>query len=676
MNPRNFLAELQRRNVYRVGVAYAVIAWLLIQIATQVFPFFEIPNWAVRLVVLLLVLGFLVALVLAWAFELTAEGVKRTEEIASEGPTTHGRNRKLDFLIVGVLLAIIAILIYQRVHPPVPSSTTEKSIAVLPFENLSANPENAFFADGVQDEILTNLARIADLKVISRSSVMQYKSNEKRNAREIAKALGVAHLLEGSVQRAGGELRINAQLIDARNDAHLWAQTYDRDVTDLFAVQSEIAKTIADQLRAKLSPGEKAEIERFPTGDVETFDLYTRANTLLVTAALGQGKAQYLEAVELLNQAVGRDPKFFVAFCQLVHSHAELYFYNFDHTPARLELVESALQTAARLRPDAGETHLARAEYLYRCVMDFDRARAELAMAAQSLPNSSRVFSLIGFIDRRQGRWENAIRNLEKALQFDPRNLTILQQAAATYPFLRRFQDEAVALDRVLALDPHDLGVRISRAFVELEMHANLQPYRDAINAILAESPEIVEEVSSEWFAASWYERNAAEAARAAAAIPAEGAGSNAVRFPRAWYEGLAARLRGDTAAARDAFSRARVSVEHDVRVQPDYGPTLCVLGLIDAALERKEVAIQEGRHAVELLPTTKDSINGSHLVMYLAIIYAWTGEKDLAIEQLNALLSHPGDGSYGDLRFNPFWDPLRGDPRFEKIIASLAPKG
>jgi serine/threonine-protein kinase len=291
------------------------------------------------------------------------------------------------------------------------------------------------------------------------------------------------------------------------------------------------------------------------------------------------------------------------------------------------------------------------------------------------LPNNSRVYALTGFIDRRQGHWEEAIRNFEKALQVDPRNYVVLQQISASYPYLRRHRDEALAADRVLSLNPKDAGVRISRAFVDLEWRANLQPYRDVVHAILLENPDGAEEVAPDWFAASWYERNAAEATRAADAIPAEGAGSNAVRFPRAWYEGLAARLRGDTASAHEAFLRARAVTEHDVQERPEYGPPLCVLGMIDAMLDRKEDAIREGRRAVELLPVERDSINGSHLLMHLAMIYAATGEKDLAFEKLRALLSRPGDGNYGDFRLNPFWDPLRGDPRFEKLVASLAPK-
>jgi TolB-like protein/class 3 adenylate cyclase len=588
-----------------------------------------------------------------------------------------GRNRILVATsIVAAAVLGIGYSVFHHTHANDLATIPVKSIAVLPFQNLSPDPQNAYFADGVQDEILTALAKLADLKVISRTSVMQYKAGATRNARAIAQALGVAHLLEGSVQRAGGTVRVNAQLIDARNDKHLWAQTYDRNLADVFAIQSEIAKTIADQLQAKLSPTEKAEIERPPTSDDTAFALYAQGKTLLVSASsTDPDKGTFLHAAELLNQAVTHDSDFFLAYCELVHAHAELYFYNFDHSPERRSLAEAALQNAVRLRVDAGETHLAQAEYLYRCYLKYDRARAELALAARALPNSSRVYALTGFIDRRQGRWEEAIRNLEKALELDPQSYVVLQQIAATYPYLRRFRDEASALDRVLSLNPKDAGVRVSRAFVELELRGNLQPYREAVYAILSENPDNAEEIASEWFAVAWYERNANEATRAAAAIPAEGAGSNAVRFSKAWYEGLAARLRGDTASAQEAFLQARAVAEHDVQERPEYGPRLGALGMIDAMLGRKEDAIREGSRAVELLPVEQDSINGSQLLMHLAMICATTGEKDLAIEKLRGLLSRPGEGSYGDLRLNPYWDPLRGNPRFEKLVASLAPK-
>jgi TolB-like protein/Flp pilus assembly protein TadD/class 3 adenylate cyclase len=601
------------------------------------------------------------------------KGVKREQARIS-------RARRERTLLLTAILAVaafgIGFWIFRQNRATDLTAIPEKSVAVLPFENRSTEKENAFFADGVQDEILTDLSKIADLKVISRTSVMHYKVGTARDARAIAQALGVAYLLEGSVQRAAGKIRVNAQLIDARNDSHRWAQTYDRDLADVFAIQSEIAKTIADQLEAKLSPGEQAEIERRPTSNDAAFALYTQARTLLVAASSSDpDKATFLHAVDFLNQAVSHDPNFFRAYCDLVHAHAELYFYNFDHSLERRTMAENALQNAVRLRPDAAETHLAQAEYLYRCYLKNDEALAELQLAARALPNNSRVYELSGYIERRRGRWEEARRDLEKAQQLDPRNLVILQQIANFYPYLRQFDEEAAAIDRLLKLMPNDQGVRVSRAFVEVERRANLEPYREAVRSILESNPENKEDIASEWFAVAWYGRDANQATQAATSMPPTGTGSNAVRFPRAWYQGLAAQLSQNSDAAREAFSRARTEIEHEVQQRPAYGPPVCVLAMINAMLGQKEDAIRQGQRAVELLPIDQDAINGSHLIMNLAIIYAATGEKSSAIDELETLFKNPGDGSYGDLKLNPFWDPLRGEPRFEKLVVSLAPK-
>src|SRR5438876_2204577 len=395
MNPKNFFAELKRRNVYKVAIAYAIVAWLLMQVATQVFPFLEIPNWAIRLVIMLIVIGFPIALVIAWAFELTPEGLKRTEDIDVSKSITRKTGRKLDFLIIGVLLAVVAILIFQRVHLKVPTPTSlipeksiaelpAKSIAVLPFQNLSKDEENAFFADGVQDEILTDLAKIADLKVISRTSVMQYKGGSTRNLPEIAQALKVAHVLEGSVQRSANRVRVSAQLIDARNDTHVWAEKYDRDLADVFAIQSEIAQKIADQLQAKLSPKEKSAINERPTSDLVAYDLYLQAKELLYGQNINSIRRQEqdaFKAVQLLDQAVARDPAFLLAHCQLAYAHDLIYWFTFYHTKTRLGLAETSVRAAVRLQPDSGETHLAQAIHLYWGYLNYDWAREELEKA-------------------------------------------------------------------------------------------------------------------------------------------------------------------------------------------------------------------------------------------------------------------------------------------------------
>jgi TolB-like protein/Flp pilus assembly protein TadD len=576
-------------------------------------------------------------------------------------------------------IAAAAFVLFLRWHNramsqnAAPANISEKSIAVLPFENLSDHQANANFAMGIQDEILTDLAKIADLKVISRTSVMQYKTRGKRNLREIGQQLGVAHVLEGSVQRAGNRVRVNAQLINARTDAHLWAQTYDRDLADVFAIQSEIAKAIAGQLEAKLSPREENAIERPPTSDIPAFELYAQAKNLL---NIRNARANLLEAVDLLNQAVARDPSFFKAYCQLAHTHDRLYFLGYDHTPARLALAEAAIQAAFRLGPDAGEAHLARAQNLYRGYLEYDAALAELEVAGQTLPNDAGVFELKAYIQRRRGKQDEAVRSLERAIDLDPRNTFTLQQLALSYHHLRRFAEEKSVLDRALAIEPNDVDTKVARAFVEFHWKADTRPLHQILDSIRATNPGATQTIADGWLICALAERDAGAAINAAIA-----AGTNspfideAINFSRPFVEGIIARVGKDDEKARSAFTAARAEQEKIIHAQPNYGPPLCVLGLIDAGLGRKEEALREGRRAVELLPVEKDAINGTAMIKYLAMIAAWVGDDDLACEQLAVAIRPPSRLSYGQLKLLPFWDPLRGNPRFEKIVASLAPK-
>jgi TolB-like protein len=684
MNPRSFFAELKRRNVYRVAVAYGVVAWLLIQIATQVFPFFDIPNWAVRLVVLLIAVGFPIALILAWAFELTPEGIKRTEEVAPNQSITRKTGRKLDFLIFAVLLLVIGALVYQQLRPKrsaTAASTSvaipEKSIAVLPFENLSANQENAFFTDGVQDEILTNLAKIADLKVISRTSVMLYKSGNPRNLREIGQQLGVAHVLEGSVQRAANRVRVNAQLIDARSDAHLWAQTYDRDLADVFAIQSEIAKTIADQLQAKLSPKEKAAIEEQPTTDLRAYECYIKGKELLsgfVGAADPQGTVT--RAVQLLQEATERDSHFLLAYYKLAEAHENAYSFQVDHTPARLAQAKEAVDAAIRLRPDAPETHLAQAWYAYIAAHDYNRARDEVAKALNALPNNADALTMAARIDRRQGRWDDSLHNYLRAKEVDPGSTEILRDIAAIYVSMRRYSDsERFVIDTLgklpeaAGLYHYQLGVcylaegKLERAKTTFaQMPASYDPFGyGTMNKVIT----------------ALYLRDYDSATQFLAAGPPVLPDSPAdrSRCPRSWFEAQITRARRGAVESQATFTAVRgevVALWHDTLEEPSH---LTLLARIDAALGRKAEALREARRAVELRPISEDALEGPRHVINLALVYAWLGERNAALEQLERLVTINGGPSYGDLRFNPQWDDLRGDPRFAKIVESLAPK-
>ena len=583
-----------------------------------------------------------------------------------------------------VALAISFSIFSRRGSPTIAQTPSEgvagavapipgKSIAVLPFRNLSDEKENAYFADGVQNEVLTDLATIADLKVISRTSVMQYKSDVARNLREIGQQLGVAHIVEGSVQRSGNRVRVNAQLLDARTDGQLWAQTYDRDLADVFAIQSEIAKSIADQLQARLSPSEMSAIERPPTSDITAFELYAQAKNVL---AIRNARANLLEAADLLNQAVTRDPAFFKAYCQLAHTHDRLYFLGYDHTPARLALAEAAIQAAFRLRPNAGEAHLARAQNLYRGYLEYDAALAELEVAGQTLPNDAGVFELKGYIQRRQGKQEEAVRSLERAIDLDPRNTFTLQQIALSYHHLRRFAEEKSVLDRALAIEPNDVDTKEARAFVEFHWKADARPLHQMLDSIRATNPAATQSIADGWLICALAERDAGAAKNAAIAAGANPPFTDeAVNFSLPFVEGVIARMTKDDEKARSAFTVARAEQEKIIQAQPNYGPPLCVLGLIDAGLGRKEEALREGRRAVELLSVEKDPINGIAMIKYSAMIAAWVGDNDLACEQLAVAIRPPSRLTYGQLKLLPFWDPLRSDLCFKKIVASLAPK-
>ena len=556
---------------------------------------------------------------------------------------------------------------------PTPTPIPDKSIAVLPFENSSSDKENAFFADGVQDQILTDLARIADLKVTSRTSVMRYRGAGERSVREIARELGVAYILEGTVQRVGNKVRVTAQLIDARTDAHVWAERYDRDLADVFALQSEIANVIAAQLQAKISSKEVAAMRQAPTSDLVASELYAKARQLEFKAPEDEA---LLQAVHLLDEAVARDPRFILAYCLLGHMHLTLYFGGYDPTPARRDLANAAIQNAARLQPDAGEVHLAWARYFYRGFRDYDRARTELALAQRTLPNDADVYFLSGAIDRRQGRWTEAINNLERAVELDPQNVHILLLAGGTYEGLRRYAESNRVFERAVAISPGDYFSRIGLAIVPFLARADVRPLRAELTAILIGEPGAAEKIADVMFRCALAERDSAAVNRAVAAIPAGGIspGGNFV-FPREWFIGLAARTFDDAPLAQSSFGAARTILEKLVREQPDYAQAWSLLGQIDAALGRKEEAVREGRHACELLPLSKDAAIGAGLIRNLATIYAWSGETDLALEHLTVSAQIPMGVSYGELKLNPQWDALRGDPRFQKIVASLAPK-
>jgi len=679
VNPKTFFGELKRRNVYKVAVAYVVGGWALAQGLAQVLPVFSVPNWVIQLLVLLIILGLPVALGLAWAFELTPEGLKRTEEVDEAAAAAHKKRAWIYVVIVGAVVSIGLFFLGRYSAAPTQNAavdTSVKSVAVLPFENLSDDKQNTYFADGVQDQILTNLAKVSDLRVISHTTVRQYKSGQPRNLREIGKQLGVSHILEGSVQRAGDRLRIAAQLIDARTDSQIWAETYDRTAADLFSIQSELAESIVAQLQAKLSPEQKADIEARPTQDLVAFELYLRAKQIVDSYLIADDvRAALLSALQSLDQAIKRDPDFVSAYCYIARANDLLYFFDLDPTPDRILLAEAATRAALRLRPDSAEAHFAMADFLFRCHRDYDGALKELAIARPGLPNDTAFFILSGYITRRRNNWVKAEQDFSTAVALDPRNPNAYNLLADTYNLQRKHLRAAQVYDRVLAA-----GERTPIVFFRRDSAIfNGSGDSAGLRRVLSENPELDigggQTPVRIWLAL--IDRNFAEAERVLAASPREDFQDIDYSFyyPKAWFEAQIARAKGDSAGATAAFTATRAILEQRLAVKPEHARTLAVLAQVDAGLGRKELAIQEAQHAVELMPLSRDIYDGALVLEGLAQVYTWTNEPDRAIELLQKLATMPSYVNYARLKLLPMWNPLRGDPRFQKIVNSLAPK-
>src|SRR2546426_6514180 len=408
-----FFEELQRRKVYRIAAAYIIAAGFIIQIGSAVFPAWELPNWTLRLVVVLLLMGFPIALILAWAYDVTPQGIRVT-------PGSHRRRNLIMLIATGVIISAGAGFFLL---PRASARKIDKSIAVLPFQSLSDEKENAYFADGIQDDILTNLSKIAELKVISRMSVMSYRGDAVRNAREIGKTLGVATLLEGSVRRIGNRVRVNVQLINASNDEHIWAEDYDRDLTDVFAIQTDLAQKIASALQAKLSPNEKARLDNRPTQNPDAYLLFVQAHDYANRPDMFRDTS--LKAEQLFEQAIKLDPNFAAAFAGLSLVESRIY-HSFDPTPGRREKARRNADEALRLQPDLPEGHFALGFSYYYGDRDYERALAEFEIAKRDLPNEAKAYMAIGAIQRRQGKWTESTANLEKAAALDPKNENVL----------------------------------------------------------------------------------------------------------------------------------------------------------------------------------------------------------------------------------------------------------
>jgi TolB-like protein/Flp pilus assembly protein TadD len=659
-----FFEEVQRRKVYRVAAAYIIAAGFIIQISSAVFPAWELPNWAFRLVVVFLLIGFPISLILAWAYDITPQGIR-----ATPAPQTHRRRNLIMLIAIGVILSAVAgFFLFPRAF----ARKIEKSIAVLPFQSLSDEKENAYFADGMQDDILTNLSKIGDLKVISRMSVMSYRGDAVRNAREIGKALGVATLLEGSVRRIGNRVRVNVQLINANNDEHIWAEDYDRDLTDVFAIQTDLAQKIASALQAKLSPNEKARLDHRPTQNPDAYLLFVQAHDYANRTDMFHDTT--LKAEPLFEQAIKLDPNFALAFAGLSMVESWLY-HSSDPVPARREKARLNADEALRLQPDLPEGHLALGFSYYYGDRDYERALAEFDVARRGLPNESQAYLAIGSIQRRQGKWAESTANLEKAATLDPKNTTVLINLCYSYIALRNFETADETLNRVIAASPQSFQARALKTFMAVLWKGDLT----AAEKVFSSNPPEIDPNGLVTWGQAWIltlERKFPDALHVLERFRGETMFTTTTApSPKAFLEGMIYLLQGDKSKARTALEHAQIVSERLLHEAPDDPARHAQHGLILAALGRKPEAIAEGKRAVELLPESQDALDGPQATAALAQIYAWTGESDEAFRLLDHLFAIPNNLTVPILKLDPAWDPLRKDPRYQALIDKYSAK-
>jgi TolB-like protein/Flp pilus assembly protein TadD len=654
-----FFEELKRRKVFRVAIAYAVASWALAQGVAQVLPVFDIPNSVIRSVIALMLIGFPVVLVLAWVFDVTPQGIRAT----STPSVPIARRRRNIFMLVAAG-AIISAAAGFFLLPRASARKIDKSIAVLPFENLSDEKENAYFADGMQDDILTNLSKIGDLKVISRTSVMSYRDNRARNAREIGKTLGVATLLEGSIRRIGNRVRVNVQLINAENDEHIWAEDYDRDLNDVFAIQSDLAKKISSTLQAKLSPNEKARLDRRPTANPDAYLLFIQAEQYAIAADMFRDDSQ--KAEQLYEQAIKLDPNFAAAFAclSMVDSWA---YHTFDPTPARRDKARFAADEALRLQPDLPEGHLALGFSYYYGDRDYEHALAEFEIAKRDLPNEAQAYMAIGAIQRRQGKWTESTANFERAVALDPKNLGFLYNLGFSYVAQAKFEIADKIFDRALAVSPQSFSARALKGVVAILWKGDGKVAEDQLALVPAKDSGGLVIATQVWVMT--LERKFPEALEALQKFPGEILDTHSGRAPKAFFEGLVYHYQGDKPKAAAAFEHARVVAEQLVHESPDDAARHALLGEVLAALGQKNAAISEGKRGTELLPESEDAYDGPQMSAALASIYAWSSENDQTLRLLDHLLETPNGITVPLLKLDPVWDSLRKDPRFQALI-------
>ena len=659
-----FFEELRRRKVYRVAIAYVVVSWALAQGLAQVLPVFDISNSVIRVVIALLLIGFPVALVLAWVFDVTSQGIRATS--TPSVPVARRRRNLIMLIAIGVIISVAAGFFLL---PRASARKVDKSIAVLPFQNLSDEKENAYFADGMQDDILTNLSKIGDLKVISRTSVMSYRDGA-RNAREIGKSLGVGTLLEGSVRRSGNRVRVNVQLINANNDEHIWAEDYDRELTDVFAIQTDLAQKIASALQAKLSPNEKARLDRRPTRDSDAYLLYVQAHGYANRP--DRFRDTSLKAEELFEQAIKLDRNFAAAYAGLSMVESWLY-HESEPIPAHREKARLNAEESLRLQPNLPEGHLALGFSYYYGDRDYERALSEFEIAKRDLPNEADAYSAIAAIQRRQGKWAESTANFEKAVSLDPKNANVLFNLGLNYMAQRDFETADKIFDRAIAADPQAFASRGMKSALAIAWKGDVGFVEKQLSLVPGEfDPDGL--VTAARVGILMLQRKFADALKLLQQFRGETLlYPDTGPCPKALLEGRLYLYQGDKTKAQAAFESARPVAEQLVRDAPGDPGRHVQLGAVLAGLGLKEEAVNEGRKAVQSVPESQDAFEGPQATAALAEIYAWVGEYDEAFRLLDHLLKVPNGLTVPALKLDPVWDPLRKDPRFQALIDKYA---
>jgi len=663
-----FFEEVKRRKVYRVAAAYIIAAGGIIQLASATFPAWELPNWSLRLVILLLLVGFPIALILAWAFDITPQGIRTTPDTAA--PRTRRRRNVIVLVVTGAIISAGAGFFLL---PRVSAHKVDKSIAVLPFENLSYEKENAYFADGIQDDVLTNLSKISDLRVISRTSVMQYRGRP-TNLRDIGKALGVSNILEGSVRRSGNKVRVNVQLIDANTDEHVWAKDYDRDLTDVFAIQSDLAREIADALQAKLSPAEKSQMTQKPTENGEAYLAFMQAHDL---SCAYEDPGKLKQSGQLYQRAIDLDPSFALALAR--YSQLESWMvHDGDRSPERRNKARSLAERALQLRPDLPEAHLALGISYYYGDNDYDAALREFEIAREGLPNESEMYLYIGAIQRRQGKWAESTANLEKAATLNPKDWWPLQNLALNYAMQRNFAAANKTIDRALELNPSGIGLWETKIKLAIAEKGDFSVYEQALEKMkpLPMSSEERLKVVSGQAELLLFERKYQQVLQLAESIPDESLAASPGASAGKYYAiGIAQKGLGDDGEARAAFVKAKNILEEQLKQKSDDPGLHIQLAKVLALLGEKDAAIAEAQRATDLRPESKDAFDGPRVTEDVAQVYAILGDNARAIELLDGLLSRPTGLTLQSLKVNPAWDPIRSDSAFQTLFAKYAGK-